>query len=302
MISWLFIHIRILITLAIILLPLLFLVGKTVIERIKTGYYKKPHFKECIGVYGKFGSGKGVYTMYRVRKILKRYKNCNYKILSNMTFNMEEFKELGMTPDKFKFFTNVDDIYWLLDDVSIDKKTGKATPNYDFAIVIIDELCSVAGNRDMMQSKKGKGVITKDFIGLLHQLRKLNCFVITQFQDDAIDITFRRIMDYIHVPHMTLFNRLNIVKIYRSRDIFAFLQDANAPVPEYINKFIFLCTDVIFKSYDTNELVKSLAEGDYYRPNDKDAPAYVQGTSMIVSSTPNNKKSLAQKLLGNKGI
>lgn len=300
MIMWLIIHFRLLITLAIILIPLIILVVKTIVKRLKEGYYKKPHFKTCMGVYGKFGSGKGVYTIRTLRKYLKKYKNCNYRILSNMTLNMKEFKNLGMTPEKYRFFSNVDDIDWLL-DTRIDEQTGKEVPNYDFGIFIIDELPSVCSNRDMMHSKKGKGVITKDFLGLLHQLRKLNVLVIVQFQDDAIDIAFRRIMDNIHVPHMSLFNRLNTVKVYNPRALFAYLEDPNSPVPEYINKFIFLCTDSIFKSYDTNQLVKQLQEGDYYRPNDTDAPAYIQNSTTIISA-PNGKKSLAQKLLGNKNV
>lgn len=299
MIKWLFIHIKLLIQI-IIEIPLVFVLAiKTLITRIKTGYYKKPHFKKCMGIYGKFGSGKGVFTIHYVRKILKKYKNCNYRILSNMTFNMDEWKPLGMTPEKFKFFTNVDDIDWLL-ETKVDAK-GKEVPAYDFAIFIIDELPSVASNRDIMNSKKGKGVVTKDFLGLLHQLRKLNCLVITQFQDDAIDIAFRRVMDNIYVPHMHCLDRMNIVNIYNPRSLFAYLEDPNSPIPEYLNKFSFVCTDAVFNSYDTHQLVRSLAEGDYFRAGDKDMPTYMAGGSTIFSA-PNNRKSLTQKLLGNKNI
>ena len=277
---------------------------ESVIKRLKEGYYKKPHFKTCMGVYGKFGSGKGVYTIYKLRKILKRYPNCNYKVLSNMTLNLEEFKDLGMTPEKYKFFSNVDDIDWLLKDTHFetDKKgRKKEVPNFDFGVFIIDELPSVASNRDIMNSKKGKGVVTKDFLGLLHQLRKLNVLVITQFQDDAIDIAFRRIMDDIHCPHMHFFNRFNIVKIYNHRALFAYLEDPNSPIPEYKMKKLFVCIDDVFNSYDTHELVKSLAEGDYFRAGDKDLPRHMTGDTTVISS-PNNKKSLSQKLLGNKNV
>ena len=110
-------------------------------------------------------------------------------------------------------------------------------------------------------------------------------------------------MDKIYVPHMHFMNRLNIVKIYNSRDIFAYLLEPDAALPEYLNKRMFLCTDAIFKSYDTNQLVKSLNEADYYRPNDADAPSYIAHPQTINLSSCNNKKmSFAQKLVANKNV
>lgn len=299
MIMWLIIHIKLLVSFILKLPKILFLGIKTLIKRIREKYYKVPHFKHSIGIYGRFGSGKGVYTINKVRGIIKRYSHCNYRILTNMTFNMEEFKKLGMKPENYRFFTNVDDIDWLM-ETKIDEKTGKEMPAFDFGICIIDEINVICNNRDFMNSKKGKGVITKNFNALLHQLRKRNVLLITQFQDDSMDITFRRLYDYIYCPHMHFFDRFNLVKVYNPKALFAYLDDPTMPVPEPTNKFLFVCTDAVFRSYDTHQLVKAIAEGDYYSANSPDLP--ISTSAPAVVSHQQERRGLIRRALGNKSV
>lgn len=300
MIKFLIIHIKLLIEFIFKLPQTLVLFVKTFIKRIREHYWSSPRFKKSIFVYGKFGSGKGTYTIHKVRKIIKRYRNCNYRILSNMTFNMDEFKKLGMRPENYRFFSSVDDLDWLM-ETKIDEKTGKEVPAFDFGICIIDEINVICNNRDFMQSKKGKGVITKNFNALLHQLRKRKVLLISQGQDNSMDITFRRLYDEVHCPHMHFMDRLNLVKIYDPTSLFAYLDDPTLPVPDCLNKFLFVCTDAIFNSYDTNQLVKAIAEGDYYSANSPDLP--LNSTSQIVvPSHQVQRKGLMQRLTANRNV
>jgi hypothetical protein len=108
-------------------------------------------------------------------------------------------------------------------------------------------------------------------------------------------------MDTVYVPHMHLFNSFNIIKAYNPRAIFAYLEDPNSPIPDCLSKSVFWCSDAIFRSYDTHELVKSLAEGDYFRANDKDAPSYLMQNSTIISS-PTTSKGLMQRLTANRSV
>lgn len=270
----------------------------TFFERLKNGFYKMPHFKHVIHIHASFGQGKGLLGMHILHKYFNRYaKTCNFRVLSNITLNLKEFPYL-IEGKNYRHFSNIDDIDWMMED----NENGK--PNFDAGIIIIDELSSVMGNRDFMNSKKGKGVITKNFSGFMHQLRKRNTLVITMSQDDAFDITMKRRMELVHVPHSYFFNRFNVVKVYRARDLFNFLEDANAPMPEIVDKYCFFVPKKYFNSYDTKELVKQIGEGDYFRPNDKDAPSHIvnEGTSVSVSSSDKSKKTLSQKLIGNKKL
>ncbi len=270
----------------------------TFIERVKSGYYKMPHFKHVIHFHSDFGQGKGLCGMHVLHKYLGKYgKTCDFRVLSNITLNLQEFPTL-IEGKSYRHFSNIDDIDWLMED----GENGK--PAFDAGIIIIDELSSVMGNRDFMNSKKGKGIITKNFSGFMHQLRKRNTLVITMSQDDAFDITMKRRMELVHVPHSYFFNRFNVVKVYRARDLFNFLEDANAPMPEIVDKYCFFVPKKYFNSYDTKELVKQIGEGDYFRPNDKDAPAHIvnEATTVSGSSVPAAPKSFSQKLLGNKKL
>lgn len=274
---------------------------KSFIYRIKTGYYKMPHFSDdaVVGVLGGFGSGKGVFTIRTVHDLIDRYPEADYKIISNMTLNTSEFSR--MSDKNYRYFSNIDDISWFYEPNKNPKKDREY--NHDFGILIIDELPTVCGNRDMMNSKKGKAIMNKNFIGLLHQLRKLNVVVICQFQDEAIDIVFRRLFKYIYIPRMRFFNRLNVYKKYDAKQIFNYFDDPQAVVPDVLDKRIFIVEDRFFNSYNTKELVKALKEGDYFGANDSDAPTYINNNnSSVFVNTSTHKKSLTKRIFGNKNL
>lgn len=302
MIVWLLVNLPLFIS-YIFKLPQILIVGtKRFIKRVKEHYWSKPHWSETIYVHGRFGAGKGIYTVDKIRNIIKRYPKCNLRILTNMTLNEEELKKLGFPIENYRFFSNVDDVQFLL-ETKIDEKTGEEVPAFDAGLLVLDELSAVLSNRSFMNSKKGKGIITQDFLSLLYQVRKFNTLTILQSQTPAFDITFRRLITDIHCPHMKFFNAFNQVNVYKPEGFFAYLDDTTLPVPEPIRKFIFIVKDEVFRTYNTRQLVKGIVEGDYFRAGDKDLPLTVAGAGgNTVVSHSQHKKSLSQKLLGNKTL
>ena len=279
-----------------------YLAIKSFIFRLKDGYFKRPHLRTFDGCYGSFGSGKTCFVADYTLKMVKKYGRLNCRILSNIEFDENVLKKYGVIPgENYRVFKSVDDLPWLL-ETKIDEKTGKKVPAYDWGLFLIDEACAVLSNRDVMNSKKGKGVVNKDFLVLCHQLRKFNTRGFALFQDDGIDLSLRRIIDIVYCPHMYLLDRLNIIKTYKGRAIFSYLDDPNTAPPEYLNKFMFVPTDATFNFYDTNQLVEAIAEGDYFRPNDKDLPSVLVPAGNTVISSADTKQTLGKKLFGNKTI
>lgn len=270
------------------------------IERLRTGYFKTPHWKDTIYLHGSFGAGKGVLAVDKVRKCIAKYPNCDIRILSNMTLNMDELKKLGFKPENYRFFNNVDDLDFLL-ETKIDEKNGEEVPTYDGGILLLDELSAVLSNRSFMNSKKGKGVINQDFLSLLYQVRKFKVLTILQSQTPAFDITFRRLITQVHCPHMRLCNSYNSVNVYDPDSFFTYLDDKSLPVPEPIRKYFIIVKKEIFKTYNTRQLVRGIVEGDYFRSGDKDLPLHL-GSPNTVSVHQPKKMPLTQKLLGNKKL
>lgn len=301
MIQWLIVHIKLLLFIVLNIFKIGYLAVKSFIYRIKTGWWKRPHYRTFDGVMGGFGSGKNTFVSDYVIKQIKRYGKLNFRILTNIDFNYDALRKYGATSEKFRKFTNVDDIEWLM-ETKIDEKTGKKVPAFDWGLFIVDELCAVMSSRDFMNNKKGKGVVTKSFLSLTHQLRKFNVRGFGIFQDDGFDIAVRRIMDNVYCPHMHLLDRFNIIKVYKARALFAYLDDPNSNPPQYLNKIPFICTDEVFNFFDTHQLVETIAEGDYFRPNDADNPGYTEVNAVVVSSGDNKKRSFSQKLFGNKSV
>lgn len=87
--------------------------------------------------------------MHHLHTQFKKYPKCKFRVLSNVTLNLDEFPNLIEGENYFKF-NNIDDIDLMMES------DENGNPVFDAGIIIMDELSSILSNRDFMNSKKGK--------------------------------------------------------------------------------------------------------------------------------------------------